>query len=241
MLSFSSSVRIYIARKPIDFHKAHDGLVAIIRDEFDEDPFDGSVFVFLNRNSDRVKLIHWDRDGLWLHYKRLETELISRGGKSEARLTHQDVMRNVRIATMEQQAGLPDDVDALKALVLKMRDDIAKLEHNVEVYKRLAFGAKSERRAPVAPSGITPNQGHLFYADLASEAAEAAERNKCNSELQAVKPATSRKTGGRSSPSTCQRFVLRTHSPKAIVLAADAAANCTRLASTSAASLNALR
>ena len=106
-------------------------------------------------------------------------------------------MRNVRIATMEQQAGLPDDVDALKALVLKMRDDIAKLEHNVEVYKRLAFGAKSERRAPVAPSGITPNQGHLFYADLASEAAEAAERNKCNSELQAVKPATSRKTGGR--------------------------------------------
>tara|TARA_R110002096_G_scaffold202426_1_gene387115 strand:+ start:432 stop:836 length:405 start_codon:yes stop_codon:yes gene_type:complete len=72
MLSFSSSVRIYIARKPIDFRKAHDGLVAIIRDEFDEDPFDGSVFVFLNRNSDRVKLIHWDRDGLWLHYKRLE-------------------------------------------------------------------------------------------------------------------------------------------------------------------------
>jgi transposase len=72
MLSFPSSIRIYIARKPIDFRKAHDGLVAIIRDEFDEDPFDGSVFVFLNRKSDRVKLIHWDRDGLWLHYKRLE-------------------------------------------------------------------------------------------------------------------------------------------------------------------------
>lgn len=72
MLSFSSSIRIYIARKPVDFRKAHDGLVAIIRDEFDEDPFDGSVFVFLNRNFDRAKLIHWDRDGLWLHYKRLE-------------------------------------------------------------------------------------------------------------------------------------------------------------------------
>jgi transposase len=73
MLSFPSSIRIFIARKPIDFRKAHDGLVAIIRDEFDDDPFDGSVFVFLNRNFDRVKLIHWDRDGLWLHYKRLES------------------------------------------------------------------------------------------------------------------------------------------------------------------------
>ena len=73
MLSFPSSIRIYIARDPVDFRKAHDGLVQIIRDEFGDDPFDGGVFVFLNRSRDRVKLIHWDRDGLWLHYKRLET------------------------------------------------------------------------------------------------------------------------------------------------------------------------
>lgn len=72
MLSFPSSIRIFIAREPVDFRKAHDGLVAIIRDEFGDDPFDGSVFVFLNRRFDRVKVIHWDRDGLWLHYKRLE-------------------------------------------------------------------------------------------------------------------------------------------------------------------------
>ena len=72
MLSFPSSIRIFIARQPVDFRKAHDGLVAIIRDEFGDDPFDGSVFVFLNRTRDRVKVIHWDRDGLWLHYKRLE-------------------------------------------------------------------------------------------------------------------------------------------------------------------------
>lgn len=72
MLSFPSSIRIFIARHPVDFRKAHDGLVAIVRDQFGDDPFDGSVFVFLNRRFDRVKVIHWDRDGLWLHYKRLE-------------------------------------------------------------------------------------------------------------------------------------------------------------------------
>lgn len=72
MLSFSSSVRIFIAAKPVDFRKAHDGLIAIVRDEFGDDPFDGSVFLFLNRRSDRVKVLHWDGDGFWLHYKRLE-------------------------------------------------------------------------------------------------------------------------------------------------------------------------
>ena len=72
MLSFPSSIRIYLAREAVDFRKAHDGLLAIVRDQFGDDPFDGSVFLFLNRRRDRVKVLHWDRDGFWLHYKRLE-------------------------------------------------------------------------------------------------------------------------------------------------------------------------
>ena len=31
------------------------------------DPLNGSVYVFLNRARDRVKLLHWDGNGLWLH------------------------------------------------------------------------------------------------------------------------------------------------------------------------------
>jgi transposase len=72
MLSLPSSVRILVAREAVDFRKAHDGLLAVIRDAFGDDPFDGSLFVFLNRRRDRVKLLQWDRDGFWLHYKRLE-------------------------------------------------------------------------------------------------------------------------------------------------------------------------
>lgn len=72
MLSFPASIRIYVAREAVDFRKAHDGLLAIVRDQFGDDPFDGSVFLFLNRRRDRVKVLHWDRDGFWLHYKRLE-------------------------------------------------------------------------------------------------------------------------------------------------------------------------
>jgi transposase len=72
MLSLPSAIRIFVARDAVDFRKAHDGLLAVIRDAFGDDPFDGSLFVFLNRSRDRVKLLQWDRDGFWLHYKRLE-------------------------------------------------------------------------------------------------------------------------------------------------------------------------
>ncbi len=48
MLSLPAQVRIFAATAPVDFRKAHDGLVAIVRDSFGEDPFDGSLFVFFN-------------------------------------------------------------------------------------------------------------------------------------------------------------------------------------------------
>jgi transposase len=72
VLSIPSSVRIFLCREPVDFRKAHDGLVAVVRQHLKEDPLSGSLFVFLNKRRDRVKLIQWDGNGLWLHYKRLE-------------------------------------------------------------------------------------------------------------------------------------------------------------------------
>ena len=72
MLSIPSSIRIFLCREPVDFRKAHDGLVALVRQKLEADPLDGSLFVFLNKRRDRVKLLQWDGNGLWLHYKRLE-------------------------------------------------------------------------------------------------------------------------------------------------------------------------
>ncbi len=72
MLTLPASIRIFIACEPVDFRKACDALLAIVRAQFAEDPFTGSVFVFLGRKRERVKNLHWDRDGFCLHYKRLE-------------------------------------------------------------------------------------------------------------------------------------------------------------------------
>ena len=71
MLSLPASVRIFAAREVVDFRKGFDGLCALVRDGFGDDPFSGHFFLFFNRRRDRVKLLAWDRNGFWLFYKRL--------------------------------------------------------------------------------------------------------------------------------------------------------------------------
>jgi transposase len=62
---------VYLAAEPVDLRRGHDGLVAIVRDTWRLNPFDGHLFVFLGRRLDRVKILVWDRNGFVLYYKRL--------------------------------------------------------------------------------------------------------------------------------------------------------------------------
>jgi transposase len=52
--------------------KNFDGLCAIITSCFKKDPLRDGIFVFVNKQRDRMKLLVWDRHGYWLLYKRLE-------------------------------------------------------------------------------------------------------------------------------------------------------------------------
>lgn len=72
MLSFPTSLRIFVATHPVDFRKAHDGLCQVVRGALGLNPLSGDVFVFTNKRRNRVKLLLWDQNGLWLFYKRIE-------------------------------------------------------------------------------------------------------------------------------------------------------------------------
>jgi transposase len=64
--------RVYLACGPTDMRKSINGLSMIVESRFNLDPFDGALFVFCNRNRDRLKILEWDGDGFWLYFKRLE-------------------------------------------------------------------------------------------------------------------------------------------------------------------------
>ncbi|HIC35618.1 MAG TPA: IS66 family insertion sequence element accessory protein TnpB [Gammaproteobacteria bacterium] len=72
MLSFAPNLRIYLHTRPTDMRNSFDGLCGLVRNVFEADPTDGSLFLFINRRRDRIKILWWDRDGFALFYKRLE-------------------------------------------------------------------------------------------------------------------------------------------------------------------------
>jgi transposase len=73
MLTFAANLRIYLCVRPTDMRKSFDGLCALVRNVFQADPLCGSLFLFINRRGDRLKILWWDRDGLAQFYKRLES------------------------------------------------------------------------------------------------------------------------------------------------------------------------
>jgi transposase len=89
--SSSGPTRIYLYAKPADMRKSFNGLHALVETEFHRDIRSGDLFVFLNRRLDRIKLIHWDRDGLAIWMKRLERGTFQRPrGRSDAAQVEMD-------------------------------------------------------------------------------------------------------------------------------------------------------
>ena len=72
MLSESDARQVYLACDSTDLRKSIDGLAALVREGFDLDPFSPCLFVFCNRERDKIKILEWDRNGFWLYYRRLE-------------------------------------------------------------------------------------------------------------------------------------------------------------------------
>ena len=52
--------------------KSFNGLVALTESQMNLDPLSGSLFVFLNRRRDRVKILYWGHTGFCIWYQHLQ-------------------------------------------------------------------------------------------------------------------------------------------------------------------------
>jgi transposase len=66
------SVKVCLAIEPCDMRKSFNSLSNIVTNELGDDPLSRTVFVFINKARNRVKLLYWDGTGLWVLAKRLE-------------------------------------------------------------------------------------------------------------------------------------------------------------------------
>lgn len=72
MLSFSGSLKVFVAVEACDMRKGFNGLYGLVTQRLGEDPKAGALFVFCNRRHTRIKILCWDGTGLWVLTKRLE-------------------------------------------------------------------------------------------------------------------------------------------------------------------------
>lgn len=74
-LNENNSYQVYTVG--VDMRKGIESLCGIVRTT-KSNPTDGSVYVFANKSRTLLKLLHWERGGYVIYYKRMEQGRLSR-------------------------------------------------------------------------------------------------------------------------------------------------------------------
>jgi transposase len=66
--------QVFLHRESVDFRKSFKGLAAIVELELGKNPFDGALYIFTNRQRNKIKCLFWENNGFVLYYKSLAEE-----------------------------------------------------------------------------------------------------------------------------------------------------------------------
>lgn len=70
----SGIAKIYIITGRTDMRRSIDGLMAIIRDTYQMDPYANALYLFCGKRRNTIKALYFDKDGFCLLYKRLDSD-----------------------------------------------------------------------------------------------------------------------------------------------------------------------
>lgn len=71
MIPVSAATRVYLAVGATDLRKGFEGLSDLARQVLEVDPLSGHLCIFCNRRRTRLKVLFFDRTGLWVCMKKL--------------------------------------------------------------------------------------------------------------------------------------------------------------------------
>lgn len=70
---FHDIQNIYLLVEPCDLRKGIDGYASLVRSTFHLNPMDlGNLYLFCNKQHNKLKCLYYDGTGFWLLYKRIE-------------------------------------------------------------------------------------------------------------------------------------------------------------------------
>jgi transposase len=72
MIALAPQLRVFLYRLPTDMRKSFHGLIALTESALKQDPLSGSLFVFVNRRRDRIKILYWGQTGFCIWYQQLQ-------------------------------------------------------------------------------------------------------------------------------------------------------------------------
>lgn len=79
MFSLNDSMRYLLYNQPTDMRKSFHALSGIVTNILDRDPCNGDVYIFINKDRNRIKLLHWEPGGMVVYSKLLEAGTLGKG------------------------------------------------------------------------------------------------------------------------------------------------------------------
>lgn len=72
---------VFLVVKPVDMRRGIDTLTQYVQNELNAAWHDGAAFVFTNKVRSRIKVLRWDKHGVWLCTRRLHREASAGPGR----------------------------------------------------------------------------------------------------------------------------------------------------------------
>jgi transposase len=85
----SGCTAIHLYDQAVDMRKSFEGLSVLVEAAFPGQLLTGSLFLFLNRRRNLIKILYWEGDGFAIWYKRLEKGTFSSCFSGRRTLTRQ--------------------------------------------------------------------------------------------------------------------------------------------------------